>query len=627
MVSPAPLAWGVPSTGLGLGLSGFGEQVNGPFVQSSHIFQWVDNLSVIRGNHSLKFGGEYRRDRFNEAGVPFQRGSFSFNGVATEDPANRGRTGHPMADILIGMPRRSQRSRVPSNGLLRAPAAALYAEDTWKVTNTLTLNLGLRYEYTPPYHDKYRGAMNVLFFDHGVTPDVRVNPDSQVPLMVRTGSGDFHEGLSYHWHDGVPTASSGDGVLPRALMATDKNDFAPRIGIAWRATDKTTIRTGFGVFYIQDIGEIRYDLARNIAGRSDFIADRERQNADIGDPWRVERENFVCSNWDGDCQGPTFTLAVNTNRRTPYSLQWMFNVQQQLDDNTTLEAGYLGTGGHKLERLVLWNQAVHRAGSDDASSIVSRRPWGDSYGLIQTSDNVVNSNYHAASFKLRRRSSGGLTYLVGYTWGKSIDGGSGIRVRGGEEEQAAFAYDLANERALSQFHTPHRLVGSILWEIPVGRNQVGARGKILGGWQLGSILTFSAGTPLSVGRIGDRNNTGAGTRPDATGISPFPDNPTPEKLWNIEAFSDKSPELLVREGTAGRGVLRRPGVSQWDFSVTKNTRITESQTLQFRFEAFNFTNHPNWNPGGRNPRSAATFGKVTSARTMRELQLGLKYIF
>lgn len=627
LVSPPPLAWGTPSVGLGQGLAGFGEQVNGPFIQNSHIFQWVDNVSVIRGKHSLKFGGEFRRDRFNEAGVPFQRGSFAFSGVVTEDPSRRGPTGHPMADLLLGQPTRSQRARVPASGLLRAPAAAAYFEDTWKITPRLTLNMGLRYEFTAPYHDKYRGAMNVLFFDHGFTPDVRVDPNSQVPLLVRTGSGDFHEGLPYHWHDGVPTASAGDtDVLPRALMATDKNDFAPRLGIAWRPDDKTTIRTGFGVFYIQDIGEIRYDLARNIGGRSDFIANRERHNAPLDDPWRVERERFTCSNWDGDCQGPTFTLAVNTNRRTPYSLQWLLNVQRQLNDSTTLEVGYLGTGGHKLERLVLWNQAVHRADADDFSTIESRRPWGQAYGLIQTSDNVVNSTYHAGSLKIRRRFAKGFTYLAGYTWSKSIDGGSGIRVRGGEEEQAAFAYDLANERALSQFHTGHRLVTSFLYDLPFGRGS-GALSKVIGGWQVGSILTFSTGTPTSVGRIGDRNNTGAGTRPDATGINPNLDNPTVDRFWDINAFSDASPELLVREGTAGRGVLRRPGLAQWDMALTKNTQIMEGHSLQFRFEAFNFTNHPNWNPPAANIRAPATFGRIVSARTMRELQLGLKYIF
>ena len=626
LVSPPPLAWGVPSTGLGLGLSGFGEQVNGPFVQNSHVFQWVDNVSVVRGKHSLKFGGEFRRDRFNEAGVPFQRGSFAFRGVTSEDPTNRGRTGHPMADLLLGKPNRSQRSRVPANGLLRGSAVAAYFEDTWRVTDRLSINLGLRYEYTPPYHDRYRGAMNVLLYDPGVTDDVRVDPNSRVPLMVRAGAGDFHEGLPYHWHDGIPKASSEEAGLPKSLVENDRNDFAPRIGIAWRPGEKTTIRTGFGVFYIQDIAEIHYDLARNIGGRSDFIADRERHDADLADPWRVERERFVCSNWAGDCQGPTFTLAVNTKRRTPYSLQWMFNVQRQLDDATTLEVGYLGTGGHKLERLVLWNQAVHRAGPDDFSSVVDRRPWGDEYGLIQTSNGVVSSSYNAGNLKLRRRFSGGLTYLVGYTWSKSMDNGSGIRVRGGEEEQAAFLYDLRAERALSQFHTGHRWVTSFLWDIP-GVNRQGALTKIINGWQIGSILTFSTGTPINVSRIGDRNNTGTGTRPDATGIAPHPENPTADRFWNIDAFSDASRELLVREGTSGRNVLRRPGVAQWDFSLTKNTTITEGQTLQFRFEAFNFANHPNWNPPGRNIRAPATFGVVTSARTMRELQFGLKYIF
>ena len=626
LVSPPPPAWGTPEIGLGLGLSGFGEQVNGPFVQSSHVFQWIDNVSWIRGSHSFKFGGEFRRDRFNEAGVPFQRGSFAFTGVVTEDPARRGTTGHPFADFLLGESGRSQRSRVPSNGLLRAPAYAAYFEDTWKATSRLTFNLGLRYEYTPPFYDKYRGAMNTLFFDPGVTAG-GIDPNSQVPLMVRTGSGDFHEGLPYHWHDGVPTASAGDsGLLPRALVYSDRNDFAPRIGLAWRANDKTTIRTGIGMFYIQDIGEIRFDLSRNIGGRSDFITNRETPNSPLTDPWRVEREDFTCSNWDGDCQGPTFTLATNTRRRTPYTLQWMFDVQRQIDGDTTLELGYLGTGGHKLERLMLWNHSVHRFAADDFSSVEQRRPWGQAYGLIQTNDNLVNSAYHGFNVKLRRRFSRGLTYLLGYTWSKSIDNGSGIRVRGGDNEQAVNPYDMRNERALSQFHTGQRLVTSFLYDLPFGK-QPGVLSKIIGGWQVGTIVTFSGGTPLSVGSIGDRNNTGSGSRPDATGLSPFPDDPTVDKFWEIAAFTDASPELLVREGTAGRNVLRSPGLEQWDFSLTKNTPIIEGHSLQFRFEAFNFANHPNWNPPASNPLAPVTFGRIVSARTMRELQLGLKYIF
>src|SRR5690606_6642538 len=104
-----------------------------------------------------------------------------------------------------------------------------------------------------------------------------------------------------------------------------------------------------------------------------------------------------------------------------------------------------------------------------------------------------------------------------------------------------------------------------------------------------------------------------GTRPDATGVSPFPDNPTVERYWNIDAFSDASPELLVREGSAGRGVLFRPGVAQWDFSLTKTTRIRENHSLMFRFEAFNFSNHPNWNAPASDIRTPATFGKVVSA--------------
>ncbi|MGH8248830.1 MAG: hypothetical protein ACREUU_20670, partial [Gammaproteobacteria bacterium] len=387
--SPVELSYGTPSIGLGLGLTGFGEQGNGPFVGRTSIFQWIDNMSVIRGKHSFRFGGEIRRDRYNETGNAFTRGSFGFSGNATQDPARRGVTGHPFADYLLGEVATPTRARAFSNGLFRATIFAAYFQDTWKITPKLTAEIGVRYEYTPPYHDKYRGIINVIVYESGVF-NGDVISGARVPVFIRPGKGDFHEGLPFRFHDGNPT-TTGDDLLGRETVLRDHNDFAPRVSLAYRPSGKWTVRTGFGAFFVQDIIEARFDLSRNVGGRSQFTADSERPNANLSDPWRFE--GGQCSNWAGACQGPTFTLANNTNRRTPYLLQWLFNVQRQLGSDTVLEAGYIGNGGHKLELLRVWNQPVLRKGPNDARSLLQRSPF-PAYGLIQTVDNHANSNYH-----------------------------------------------------------------------------------------------------------------------------------------------------------------------------------------------------------------------------------------
>ena len=625
--SPVELSWGTPSIGLGLGLTSFGEQGNGPFVGRTSIFQWIDNMSVIRGSHSLRFGGEIRRDRYNEIGNAFTRGSFGFSVNATQDPARRGVTGHPFADYLLGEVNGPTKARAFSNGLFRATVFSLYLQDTWKITPKLTAELGLRYENTPPYHDKYRGIMNVIVFEPGVA-NGDVVPGAKVPVMIRPGEGDFHEGLPFRFHDGIPTAT-GDDLLGRETVKRDNNDFAPRVSLAYRPTDLWTVRAGFGMFYVQDIVEARFDLSRNVGGRSQFTADSEVPNSNLSDPWRNEGGN--CSNWTGPCQGPTFTLANNTNRRTPYLLQWIFNVQRQLGANTVVEAGYIGNGGHKLELLRVWNQPVLRKGPNDARTLLQRSPF-PAYGLIQTLDSHANSNYHGLALKATRRFSSGLTYLVGFTWSKATDQGSSVRNNTGENQFATDNYNLRREHSLSQFHNAHRFVTSALYELPFGKGkrfQSDSRvvNAIVGGWQVGSIVTLSDGTPINVGQIGDPLQIGTPNVPDATGISPIPENRSPDNFWNIAAFDATNPELNYRYGNTGRNLLITPGLKQWDFSLMKDTQIREGHRVEFRFEAFNFPNHPNFLAPATDIRQPATFGKINSARTMRELQFGVKYVF
>jgi hypothetical protein len=437
--------------------------------------------------------------------------------------------------------------------------------------------------------------------------------------------------MSFHFADSVPT-QVGNQYLGRSLVAPDKNDFAPRVGIAYSPTNRMTIRSGFGAFYVRDIGNPIFDMARNLAGRGAFNANQERPNAPFHDIWGSQTAAFKCSNWSGPCLVANI-FSTPHNSRSPYVLQYLFNVQRQLGQNISLEVGYQGSQGHKLKRQRSYNVAVPRTGPADFRTRSQRRPWPEIDALAYLYETGINANYNALSFKLQQRFSHGLTYLVGYTWGKSIDNGGGARPPNGDNLSPKNVYNLRDERGLSQFDMRKRLVTSFLYELPFGSgkpflNQGGVVNKILGGWQLGTILTFADGTPAAVGGIGDTLDVGLSSNyPNATGISPFPANQTESQFWNIAAFDATNPGLSYAYGNVGRNVLRRPRTDQWDFSVNKRTAITESQALEFRFEAFNFANHPNWISPAASVTAPATFGRITQAKTMREMQLALKYIF
>jgi hypothetical protein len=623
-----PASFGVPAIGLGNGVAGFGG--GDPWVTRNHTFQVLDNVSIVRRAHSIKFGGEFRRDRYNQLGNQKAPGEFLFNGRATFDPANRNATGHAFADFLIGEVSEAARALTVASTMLRASSYYLYVQDDWKITPRLTLNLGLRYENTRPWEDKYRGIMNVQMFDPGVGPNGLL-AGSKIPILTRPGSGDFYEGLNFRFHDGIPI-QAGDQYIGRSLVNSDNNDFAPRIGLSYSPTDRWTFRTGFGVFYTKDAGNPVFDMGRNLAGRGLFNSDEERRNSNLSDPWAFQRQSFVCTGWSGTCLGPPQILGNIVGRRTPYVNQWLFNIQHELSQNIALELGYQGNAGHKLERFRTYNQAILKSGPDDSRTIAQRSPW-PAYGRIQQVDGSVNSNYHALSTKLQQRFSKGLTYLVGFTWSKAIDGGSALRTNAGDRLWPANSYDLTLERGLAQFHVGRRFVSSAVYELPFGDGRrfaspYRAINGIVGGWQLGGIVTLSDGAPTNVGSIGDSFAVGGlGNYPHATGISPVPQNQVADNFWNIAAFDASNPNLSYLAGNVGSRVLIRPGTVQADLSLSRNVRVFESHSLQIRFEAFNATNRANWNAPATDARNAATFGKVTSARTMRELQFGLKYVF
>jgi hypothetical protein len=445
-------------------------------------------------------------------------------------------------------------------------------------------------------------------------------PDPSLhPVVVRTGSGDFYQGTFVRFDPSIQVAR--DGRLGDYLVNPDTKNWAPRVGVAWSPNSRWTVRSGFGIFYTQDQGNARFDLSRNIAGRRQEIANPDFPNLTFNQPFASP--------------GGTVQLAIPTifssavDRRTPRVVEYMFHVQHQLGRDTVVEVGYLGSESHHLESLTFQNKAV--PAPLGAGSVVSRRPFPE-LGNTQFVANDGNGVYNALSVNVQKRYSGGLTFLASYTWSRAIDNLSGIRVNGNDGTFPQNNDCLSCERGLSTFHVPHRVVGSVLYELPFGKGRAHANTSrladlIVGGWQASSICMLQAGSPFTIRANVDRANTGRNDdRPMSTGVNAnlARGNQDPSRWFDTSQF------FLAPYGTfgnTGRSTGIGPGIISWDFATLKNFRIHEEHSLQFRFEAFNLPNHPNFDFPD-NGLTSATFGKITGTRIrMRTLQFALKYMF
>ncbi len=609
----APDGWGLPAITYS-GLSGFGGTPGGT-IRYSATFQWVDNIYWVRGKHALRFGADIRRDRWSASSYTFGQGQFDFFGTATQNPAAPAGTGNAFAEYMLGYIGNSRAGVTQAFAQFRKTDQAYYFDDSWKALPNLTVTMGLRLEFLPPWYDHSQKWVNahIPFLDR--TPNVADR--SRHPVFVRIGSGDFYEGVGFRFNPAINVAR--DGRLGPVGVYPDRNDFAPRIGIAWSPTPRWTVRTGGGAFYSQDSSAPVLDPARNLAGfRS------EQASSD-----------FPNLTWTAPFSGLSQSVQVNTpsvlandpRRRTPYTLQYLLNVQRELTRDTVLEVGYLGSVSRKLQQF-------HNFNSPDPSptgSVASRAPWPE-FGRVFQVSGFGKANYNSLSVKLTRRFSQGLTYLASYTWAKAIDTGSGIRVPPGDTLFLQDEWCQTCDRALSGFTTPHRFVTSMLYEAPFGKgksflNRPGLLNAVIGGWQLGSIVTFQTGFPVNVIAGRDQSNTGhQSDRVNATG------QPTalsrgkqdPQRFFNTDAYVLQP---FGSYGNAGRNTLVGPGTINWDFSTIKSVGFGEARRLEFRFEAFNLTNHPNW--GRPNVTiTSVSFGRVlNTATSMRSLQFGLKLNF
>ena len=614
-----PFDYGAPAVSI-TGYTGAGPSPESPYQFRNYNFDWVDNLAWTRGTHSIKIGADIRRDRFNTHGNYGTRGQLTFQNQAT---------GYGFADFLTGYLNQTLHSVSQVSTQFRDTSQFYFISDNWKVRPNLTIDIGLRYEYVPPWSDKNDMYANVKIPYIAYTPGTAAGQPH--PTLCRVGSGDFYQGTFIRFNPAIQVAR---GCMGDRLIAADYKNFAPRLGIAWSPTPKWTVRSGIGMFYVQDIGNMYFDVSRNMAGRLQVNANTTTNNLTLSDPSNLLTTNACGTSYPLVCISTPGLLAAQYDRRTPYVIQYEMNIQRQLGNSTVAEVGYFGSESHFLQRFHNLNNPIPGTGAT-----APRTPWPE-LSQIQYPDGDVNANYQSLAAKLTHRLTKGLTYLVGYTFSKAMDDGSGIRAA---TNDAAIqnSWCVQCEHGLSPFDQRHRFVTSILYQLPAGKGHrmfaSGIANQALGGWQLSSIITKSTGSPLGIATGTNRSGTTLADRPNATGQSVALSNPTTADWFNLNAFSENA---IATFGNVGRNVATGPGIFGWDFSALKNFDIRENTYLQFRFEAFDAGNHPNFADPGLGLTSNAltsagvaipgtgTFGVISGTRSdMRELQLALKLVF
>jgi Carboxypeptidase regulatory-like domain len=630
--SGAPVTWGIPSvTFSGTGFFALGDNTEGPYANDNNTLQLLDKFSWIRGKHSFRFGFEYNRQNYNQVGNQFSRGQFVFQPNATQSPSKTG--GYAFADFLLGDLYQSTIAVAIANARFQRNVEHAFIDDTWKLTSKLTLSLGLRYELTPPFTDTLGDYFTVGLPKIGFVAN---QPASDRPYFVRQGDcTDPYAGLNIRW---TSTNAVCGGGLNNNLMETKYKNFAPRVGLSYALGDKTVIRTGLGVFYMQDIANSMYfDLARNIAARV-------TQTWGNPDTPTLTWNNAIPGGSGAVAQvPPPYAYVAAYDHATSYTTQYLLNIQRQFGANWALETGYIGSQSHHLYGFQNANQAVPGA----VGSVSSRLPFPN-YGVIQLVADGFNAAYNSGSARVTRRFSQGLSMTSSYTFSKSIDNSSGIRVQGFDTLFPQDSRCLRCERALSAFDTRHRFVLGGSYDLPIGagkrfntHNSIAS--AVVGGWQTSANMTIQSGVPQTV-TIGGIDNASTGNagydRPIATLASNgTAANPTPGRWYDPAAFVEAPSGTF---GNVGRNSLTTPHFQSIDFALHKQFHMPKSEThvVQFRVEAFNVLNHPSWGAPSGNilagapfpgaPANAAHqgFGVIsTTAIPMRQLQLALKYSF
>ncbi len=565
-------------------------------------------LAWILGRHDVKWGFGYSGTRYDQPRNLDVRGTYVFSGSFSRNA---------VSDLLLGALWQSVRRRETGLADLRAGNHGLWVNDDLRLSPRLTLNLGLRWELNRPFVERGGRLSNFIPDENRIiVADSRGIPNYEQRLAA-SGLTDLH-------------ALARDARLPNSLVRADASNFAPRVGVAWRAMPRTVVRSGYGIFYAGHVqGPFRARLAD---GFPVTLVQRFRAGAeplDFSDPFPEQSAVTLGT-------GDTLTSGFEVNPRTGYLQSWNLTIERVLGDATTLETAYVGSKGTRLMTARNLNEPLRSRELFDAGQSFPR-PF-PRFDFVEYYSMSANSNYHAAQVSLRRRASQGMFLRANYTFSKSIDEASDMfnAVRNTE--------NLGRDRARSSFDHRHQFNFAGVWEVPIGRDRAwlssarGWRQALLGGWQAGWTTSLLSGAPFTVGPLGSNPDIGESARPNRVRSGEPPPSSGRRGLdfpwFNPEDF-EVVPCALSRcersrfgfepfaSGNSGRNILEEPGLATVNVSLMKNFVAGERHRFQLRLEAFNRVNFDDVETYLGGPET----GFLIGARAPRLVQVGLRYQF
>jgi len=582
----------------GLSISGYtGLNANSwiPIRFRESMYEIRDNISWVRGSHTVKAGFYYRKLHDDQYNAAYSRGYFNFTGTYS---------GNAFGDYILGYPYSGGRS-FPRNlfGFSQRNEGA-YVQDDWKVTPRLTLNLGLRYELNHPAR---------MLHNQGATMDypgrrilVASGDDGNINLVSQQVTA-----FAYPMFSDIIVSSAKAG-LPATLRHVDANNFGPRVGAAYQLPANLVVRAGYGIMYALEQGN---QMVSTQMINIPFIADELSTYNTTPVPTRDMTNFFQPFTAGGFGLGSVTFYDMNPNRRDLYLQQWNFALQTSVAGAVSLEAAYVGSKGTRLSF-----SAPQNVPDPGPGTIQSRRAW-TRFGEGSYIDSVGNSTYNSLQLKAEVRNRRGFSMLASYTFGKSLSDQSG-------DNQSSSVQDFRNwraEKGRDNWDIRHVFVLSSTYALPVLRDRQGWIGFALGGWNLSNVLAMYSGSPFTPGISVDTANTGRSLRPNRIASGRL-DKRSIERWFDASAFQVPAQYTY---GNSSRNILEGPATRRWDIGILKNFPVHamgEKAFVQFRAEFFNFLNTPPFGTPTSNIQSAKV-AQILSAGSPRQAQMALKLSF
>ena len=569
-LSANPRDWGLSFITV-TGYSPLGQEYNNPQKGITDAFQFVDTITWSPGAHLVKAGLDLqaiRQDAFRDVQA---RGQIVFTPFAY--------TGNALADLLLGLPTISVGAALDNPQRLRTENMGLFVQDQWRATSALTLTAGLRYELTSPPVD---AADRATLYD----------PATGTVVAVGTGG------------------------VPRAGYEGDRNNFAPRLGLAWSVTPETVVRGAYGIYYNQSALAPSEGLYfSDPYFHLDFFFPAQ------GLPPLTLYDPFPASY---PIPSPQSGFTFQRDLKTPYLQQFSVGVQRQLGDTRSVEAAYVGSRGSSL---ITGRDLNQPRPSTQSPNLRPNFYFGD----ITILESAGRSEYNSLQLKFEQRSAKGVSVLAAYTLGKSEDDASGFFPSAGDPNYPQDSLNRAAEFGRSSFDGRHRFSAGFAWDVPYDDGRTGALGLLLADWQVSGVVTLQSGRPFTVALLQeiDNSNTGRANlgfgyndRPNVVGDPALAD-PTAERWFDTSAFVFPA---FGTFGNSGRNTVDGPGYQNVNLALMKRLPLGNRSKLQLRLEAFNLFNHTNFNQPD-NFLGSPTFGHILSAQSPRRVQLGAKVIF